>query len=233
MKIGDARTRIAVSLAGIHDFQTAATSATSPILGPSRLTAKQMADFVVAQHYTPHITVPIEVLAQIYLDEGADRRARRRRVRAVDTRDGRLREPGKRGDRQQLRRHRLVRLLRARLRLPRRQDRCARRCSCYASTSTPRSPDPALQGPILLPGTLTLGFRGKVQTWWDLWGTWATGALYGQRVYDIYERMVVFARAPSPRWRVKPTGGSPRAGEENRSERKACRHDDGRRVKKP
>jgi hypothetical protein len=32
-----------------------------------------------------------------------------------------------------------------------------------------------------------------VQTWWDLWGTWATGAFYGQRVYDIYERMVRFA----------------------------------------
>ena len=69
--IADSRTRIAVALAGIHDFQTAATSATSPILGPSRLTAKQMSDYVVAQNYRPNITVPIEVLAQIYLDEGA------------------------------------------------------------------------------------------------------------------------------------------------------------------
>ncbi len=69
--INDSRTRIAVALAGIHEFQTAATSATSPILGPSRLTAKQMADYVVAQHYTTNITVPIQVLAQIYLDEGA------------------------------------------------------------------------------------------------------------------------------------------------------------------
>jgi hypothetical protein len=51
----------------------------------------------------------------------------------------------------------------------------------------------AAKDPIVLPGTLTLGFRGKVQTWWDLWGTWATGALYGQRVYDIYERMVAFS----------------------------------------
>jgi hypothetical protein len=41
---------------------------------------------------------------------------------------------------------------------------------------------------------LKLGFRGKVQTWWDLWHTWATGALYGQRVYDIYEKMVAFAQ---------------------------------------
>ena len=39
-KINGARTLIAVSLAGIHDFETAATSATSPILGPSQLTAQ-------------------------------------------------------------------------------------------------------------------------------------------------------------------------------------------------
>ena len=57
----------------------------------------------------------------------------------------------------------------------------------------PAFPDASYKDTILLPGTLTLGFRGKVQTWWDLWGTWATGALYGQRVYDIYERMVAFA----------------------------------------
>ena len=49
-----------------------------------------------------------------------------------------------------------------------------------------------------MPKMLNLGFRGKVQTWWDLWGTWATGAFYGQRVYDIYTRMVEFA-ATDPR----------------------------------
>jgi hypothetical protein len=57
----------------------------------------------------------------------------------------------------------------------------------------PTFPDEAYKDPILLKGTLKLGFRGKVQTWWDLWGTWATGALYGQRVYDLYLRMVTFA----------------------------------------
>ena len=57
----------------------------------------------------------------------------------------------------------------------------------------PLFPDSTYKDAILLPGTLTLGFRGKVQTWWDLWGTWATGALYGQRVYDIYQKMVDFS----------------------------------------
>jgi hypothetical protein len=194
--IDDSRTRIAVSLAGIHDFQTAATSATSPILGPSRLTAKQMADYVVAQHYTPHITVPIEILAQIYLDEGSATGVRGDVAFAQSILEtAGFANPGsaptdnnfagigwcdscvhgfdfpdaKTGVRAQMQ------LLRV-----------------YVD---PFFPDLAYaaKDPILLPGTLTLGFRGKVQTWWDLWGTWATGALYGQRVYDIYERMVAFA----------------------------------------
>ncbi len=38
-----------------------------------------------------------------------------------------------------------------------------------------------LKQPLVMPKMLNLGFRGKVQTWWDLWGTWATGAFYGQR----------------------------------------------------
>ena len=59
---------------------------------------------------------------------------------------------------------------------------------------------------------LNLGFRGKVQTWWDLWGTWATGAFYGQRVYDIYERMVAFAQLdPTPRTR-RTTPAAPKPG---------------------
>jgi len=64
-------------------------------------------------------------------------------------------------------------------------------------------PETAYKDPILLPGTLSLGFRGRVQTWWDLWGTWATGALYGERVYDIYERMVLFAGADPAKPRPK------------------------------
>ena len=74
----------------------------------------------------------------------------------------------------------------------------------------PKFPDPAYTDEILLPGTLTLGFRGKVQTWWDLWGTWATGALYGQRVYDIYERMVAFSLLDPTPLAAKPA--APAAG---------------------
>jgi hypothetical protein len=48
----------------------------------------------------------------------------------------------------------------------------------------------SLPDPLLLPGTLKLGFRGKVQSWWDLTGTWATATDYGIRVYDLYLRIV-------------------------------------------
>jgi hypothetical protein len=59
-----------------------------------------------------------------------------------------------------------------------------------------------------------LGFRGRVQTWWDLWGTWATGAIYGQRVYDIYEKMVAFAKLdpdPKPKPKAPPAVKKPAA----------------------
>src|SRR5690606_26031250 len=70
LQIADAKTKLAGSLEGINKFHAAATSALSPILGQSRLTAKQMAGYVIANGGRPRITVPLEELAQIYLDEG-------------------------------------------------------------------------------------------------------------------------------------------------------------------
>jgi Mannosyl-glycoprotein endo-beta-N-acetylglucosaminidase len=198
--INDSRTLMAVSLAGIHEFETAATSATSPILGPSRLTARQMADYIVSQHYRPNITVPIQVLAQIYLDEGAKTGVRGDVAFAQSILEtGGFAHPGSSATNNNFAgigwcdscKHGFdfasARLgVRAQLQLMR----------IYVD---PTFPGPAYKDPILLKGTLTLGFRGKVQTWWDLWGTWATAPLYGQRVYDIYERMVAFSRLdPSP-----------------------------------
>ncbi len=45
-------------------------SADSPILGPAKLSAEQMAAFVKASRVTVHTTVPILTLARIYLEEG-------------------------------------------------------------------------------------------------------------------------------------------------------------------
>jgi hypothetical protein len=198
--INDARTVMAVSMAGMHDFETAATSATSPILGPSRLTAKQMADYIVANHYHPNITVPIQVLAQIYLNEGVKTGVRGDVAFAQSILEtAGFAHPGSAATNNNFAgigwcdscKHgfnfaNATLGVRAQLQLLR----------IYVD---PNFPEADYKDPILLPGTLTLGFRGKVQTWWDLWGTWATGALYGQRVYDIYERMVLFSlHDPTP-----------------------------------
>jgi hypothetical protein len=205
----DARRLIAVSLAGIRDFESAATSATSPILGPSRLTAKQMADYILMNHYRPNITVPIQVLAQIYLNEGARTGVRGDVAFAQSILEtAGFAHPGSAATNNNFAgigwcdscKHgfnfaNATLGVRAQLQLLR----------IYVD---PNFPEADYKDPILLPGTLKLGFRGKVQTWWDLWGTWATGALYGQRVYDIYERMVLFAaHDPTPR---KPAPPAPK-----------------------
>ena len=155
-----------------------------------------MADYVTPIGARPRITrAARRARADLPRRGRQDRRARRRCVRAVDPRDRRLRQP-----RQRRRPTTTSRASAGATRAstastsPTRRPACARSCSCCASTSIRSSPIRRYKDQILLPGTLKLGFRGKVQTWWDLWGTWATGALYGQRVYDIYERMRVLRR---------------------------------------
>jgi len=204
--MNDARTRLAVSLAGIENFQTAATSATSPILGPSRLTAKQMADFIVSEHDKPNITVPIEVLAQIYLDEGAKTGVRGDVAFAQSILEtGGFAHPGAAAKENNFAGIGWCDTCAHGFDFPDADTGVRAQLQLLRIYVDPKFPDDTYKDKILLPGTLTLGFRGKVQTWWDLWGTWATGALYGQRVYDIYERMVAFALTdPTPLVVAKP-----------------------------
>jgi hypothetical protein len=206
--ITDSRTTIAVSLAGIHDFETAATSATSPVLGPSRLTAKQMADFVVSERYTPRITVPIEVLAQIYLDEGARTGVRGDVAFAQSILEtAGFANPGSAPTDNNFAGIGWCDSCKHGFDFPDAKTGVRAQLQLLRIYVDPAFPDSEYKDAILLPGTLKLGFRGRVQTWWDLWGTWATGALYGQRVYDIYERMVAFAQfdpTPAPLTANKP-----------------------------
>jgi hypothetical protein len=195
----EAAKRIADTLVGIAQFQEAATSASSPILGPSRLSANQMADYVMANGGRPRITVPLVNLAQLYLEEGARTGVRGDVAFAQSILEtGSFANPGSRATDNNFAGIGWC-------------DSCAHGFN-FADARTgvraqmqllrtyvdPEFPDAGYTDPILLKGTLTLGFRGRVQTWWDLWGTWATGALYGQRVYDIYERMVMFAATVPP-----------------------------------
>jgi hypothetical protein len=195
IQIGDAKTKLMGSIEGINEFHQAATSALSPILGPSRLTARQMAGFVMANGGRPRITIPLEELAQIYLDEGLRTGVRGDVAFAqsiIET--GSFANPGSSSTDNNFSGIGWC-------------DSCAHgynfdsaRAGVRAQLQLlriyvdPNFPDENYTDEILLKGTLTLGFRGDVQTWWDLWGTWATGALYGQHVYDIYERMVAYAQ---------------------------------------
>ena len=153
-------------------------------MGPSLLSAGDLAAFVRAHGRTPKISVSLDALAQIYIEEGAKGRcARRRRVRAVDPRD------------------RMVRASRRAWSTPRTttSPASARATRASGGFSLPDCPDGSAgagataarlrrspghadslpANPLLLPGTLRLGFRGRVQTWWDLTGTWATASNYG------------------------------------------------------
>lgn len=212
--IAHARVRLTSSVVGMLAFQKAATSASSPILGPSMLTAKQLADWVRASGHKPHITVPLDELAQDYITEGNNAGVRGdvafaqsiletywftfpgggqlagndnnfAGIGACDTcKHGFTFPDARTGVRAQMQALRI-----------------------YVDPTLTAT---TLRQPLVMPKMLNLGFRGKVQTWWDLWGTWATGAFYGQRVYDIYERMVAFAAtdpatAPAPGSKPRPS----------------------------
>ena len=110
------------------------------LLGPTRLTPAQMAAYANSIGH-PRASVPIAQLAVIYLQEGAALGVRADIAwAAVDHRDRRLLLPRSWAGapaRQQLRRHRRVRLVPLRPSIPERADRRARaRCNCCAATPT-------------------------------------------------------------------------------------------------
>ncbi len=206
--VSHARVALTASVVGIMEFQKASTSASSPILGPSALSAQQLADWVRASGHVPRITVPIDELAQDYITEGDNAGVRGdvafaqsiletywftfpgggqlaghdnnfAGIGACDScKHGFTFRDARTGVRAQMQALRI-----------------------YVDPDLTKT---TLKQPLVMPKMLNLGFRGKVQTWWDLWGTWATGAFYGQRVYDIYERMVAFAATDPPHAPLPP-----------------------------
>jgi hypothetical protein len=213
--IDDAAHRIADTLVGISKFEDAATSASSPILGPSRLSANQMAAFVKAEKYKPRITVPLRDLAQMYLDEGARTGVRGDVAFAQSILEtAGFRNPGSAATDNNFAGIGWCDSCAHGYNFPDAQTGVRAQLQLLRTYVDPTFPQADYTDPILLRGTLTLGFRGKVQTWWDLWGTWATGALYGQRVYDLYQRMVTFAKdvpalPAAPIEAPPPSSGSP------------------------
>jgi hypothetical protein len=200
--ISHAHVRLVASVIGISKFEAAATSASSPILGPSELTAQQMADFVRASGYKPRLTVPLGTLAHDYIIEGDNAGVRGDVAFAQSILEtGGFSFPG--GGQVAVNDNNFAGIGAC--------DSCPHGFSFPTAQIGVRAQmqalriyvDPnltltTLKQPLVMPKMLGLGFRGKVQTWWDLWGTWATGAFYGQRVYDIYTKMVEFAKTDPP-----------------------------------
>lgn len=196
--IAHAHVRLTVTVIGILQFEKAATSASSPILGPTLLTAQQMADYVRASGYHPRLTVPLDELAQDYVAEGNAAGVRGDVAFAQSILEtGGFSFPG--GGQVLVNDNNFAGIGAC--------DSCKHGFSFESAGIgvraqmqalriyvDPNLTDTTLKDPLVMPKMLNLGFRGRVQTWWDLWGTWATGAFYGQRLYDIYTRMVDFAR---------------------------------------
>lgn len=197
--IADAKKQIEAATVGIKQFEAAATSASSPILGPSQLTANQMADYVMLHGGHPNITVPLNVLAQMYLVEGAKTGVRGDVAFAQSILEtGSFAYPGSSASDNNFAGIGWCDSCAHGFDFPDAETGVRAQLQELRIYVDPNFPEADYTDPILMPGSLKLGFRGKVQTWWDLWGTWATGALYGQRVYDIYTKMVAFAATDPP-----------------------------------
>jgi hypothetical protein len=191
--LANAHQRLTEAETELARFHEMATTAGSPILGPNRLTAQQLADFVRASGQAPNITVTIDELAQLYIEESEKLGVRGDVAWAqsiletgtfgfqgsmVEPEDNNFAGIGACDSCTRGYRFAEARLgVRAQMQLLR----------VYVD---PDVTETSLPDPLLLPRTLRLGFRGKVQSWWDLTGTWATAYDYGIRVYDLYQRMV-------------------------------------------
>jgi hypothetical protein len=192
----DAQDRYKDAQDGIERFQRLAVNSASPILGPNQLTASDLAAFVVEFGHHPHLSVPIDELARMYIEESTEEGVRGDVAWAqsiletgwfgyegsmVDRFDNNFAGIGACDSCS----HGLV--------FP--DARTGVRVQMQALkiyVDPDYGPDNAAHE-IIRPRMLRLGFRGDVHSWFDLTGTWATARNYGPRVYDIYMKMVEFA----------------------------------------
>ena len=208
-QIAHAHVRLTATVLGIMQFEQAATSASSPILGPSLLSAQQLADFVRASGFHPRITVPLDELAQDYITEGEAAGVRGDVAFAQSILETAwFTFPG--GGQVLIHDNNFAGIgacdsCKHGFSFPTAQIGVRAQMQALRIYVDPDLKIDTLKDPLVMPKMLNLGFRGKVQTWWDLWGTWATGAFYGQRVYDIYERMATFAKTDPPHPPLPPT----------------------------
>ncbi len=200
--IAHAHVRLTATVLGIEEFEKAATSAASPILGPAILTAQQLAGFVRESGYHPRLTVPLDELAQYYITEGENAGVRGDVAFAQSILEtGGFNFPG--GGQVLVNDNNFAGIgacdsCEHGFSFPTAEIGVRAQMQSLRIYVDPDLTETTLRQPLVMPKMLDLGFRGKVQTWWDLWGTWATGAFYGQHVYDIYEHILDYGKAHPP-----------------------------------
>jgi hypothetical protein len=206
-ELGDAEARVSgaqrrydEAVSGLRRFHEVAVDSGSPIRGPSFLTADELVAFVASRGHHPRLTVSLRELAQLYVDEGRAEIVRGDVAFAqsiletgwFEFPDGGLVhwtdnnfagigacdscEHGFRFETAQLGVRAQIQALRI-----------------YVDRTV--GPATLAHPPVLSNRMFRLGFRGDVQSWWDLTGTWATGANYGNHLYNLYLQMVEFALA--------------------------------------
>jgi len=188
--------RIEANERAADQWHRLAVSSSSPILGPSRLNDKDLASFVRESGLTPKTTVTIEELARMFIEEGAAEGVRGDVAWAQSILEtGFFTLPGGK-----------VRPSDNNFAGIGACDSCERghvfpdaRTGVRAQMQLLRTYADGEVGiggfahAAVLPGSLRLGFRGFVRSWWDLGGRWASGPDYGSHVYDIYLRIVAAA----------------------------------------
>jgi hypothetical protein len=160
------------------------------------LTADDLAAFVTGNGHDPHLSVPIEELAKIYIEESADESVRGDVAWAqsiletgwfgyagsmVGTFDNNFAGIGACDSCK----HGFV--------YPDARTGVRMQIQLLKIYVDPDFGPANAKHPIVRPSSLKLGFRGEVHSWFDLTGRWATARNYGPRVYDIYMQMVAFS----------------------------------------
>jgi hypothetical protein len=193
----DAKQQYEDALVGIARFKELAVNSASPILGPNQLTADDLAAFVLKSGQRPHLSVSIQALAKIYIEESTDEGVRGDVMWAQSILEsGWFRYAGSMVGRFDNNfagigacdscKHGFV--------FPDARTGVRAQVQNLKIYVDPDYDAKTAAHEIVLPGVLKLGFRGDVHSWFDLTGRWATARNYGPRVYDIYLQMVAFAR---------------------------------------
>ncbi len=223
-RVEEARAKVGVAEGRIVELEAyeerwvtaAARTAASPIMGPSALDADDLVRKALAANPNPRLTVSIEELAALFLEEGAAEGVRGDVAFAQSILEtGAFSNPASGsivvwtdnnfagiGACDSCEHGRVFSTAREGVRA---QIQALR---TYADPTVDSPDDYA--SPMVLPKQLQWIRAGKTKVWYELTGKWATGAGYGLHIFDVYRDMYSMRTAPPPPAPVvaPPTSGA-------------------------